>query len=165
MSGAPPDPPEWLSLADGERVWVRAEPSTNLVLASLVVGVVLLLSMSVVVSFFTGVATGRAVSFTVLMLILLLLVGAYLVVQRREYVLTSERAYAGVGLTGKRVSSVALADVRDVTVEQSGWQQLLNVGSLRFVTDGDGIEFALVGNPAGVYRRVLQYVNLDEPSD
>lgn len=162
MSGSATGPPEWLSLEDGERVWVRAEPSSNLVLASLIVGVVLLLAMSVVVGFFTGLATGRAVSFAVLMFILLLLVGAYLVIQRREYVLTSERAYAGVGLTDKRVSSVALADVRDVTVEQSGWQQLLNVGNLRFVADGNGIEFALVENPAGVYRRVLQYVDLDE---
>lgn len=170
MSESTPGPPEWLSLEADEQVWIQASPSANLVLASLAVGFGLLLGMSVLVGFFTDVATGRVVSFVVLLLILTLLAAAYFVMNRREYVLTSKRVYAGIGLSSKRVSSANLADVSDVTVEQSGWQQLLNMGTLRFVTDGEreSIEFALVENPAYVYQRVLQFVDVSgakaEPS-
>lgn len=160
MGTSAPSPPEWVTLDSDERVWLRATPSSNLVLASLAVGFVLLIAMSVLVSFFTDLATGRVVSFAVLVLIVALLVAAYAVTKRREYVLTSERAYAGVGLTEKRVSSVELTDVREVTVEQSDWERVLNVGSLRFVTDGDSqVTFALVENPAHVYQQVRQFVD------
>lgn len=161
MSASTPSSPEWLSLEANEQVWLRASPSQNLVLGALTVGVVLMLGMSVVVSFFTDIATGRIVSLVVLLFILVLLAATYLVINRQEYVLTNERAYVGVGLASKHTTSVALAEVRDVTVEQSSWQQLLNMGTLRFVTDGDdeSIEFSLVENPASVYQRVLQVVD------
>lgn len=164
MSAPTPRSPEWLSLEADEQVWLRASPSQNLVLGTLTVGFVLLLGMSVVVSFFTDIATGRIVSLAVLLFILALLAATYLVINRQEYVLTNERAYVAVGLSSKRTSSVALEEVRDVTVEQSTWQQLLNVGTLRFVTDGESeaIEFALVENPASVYQHVLQVVDSSE---
>lgn len=163
MSGSPPDPPEWMTLDADERVRLRSAPSTNLVLASLTAGFALLIAMSITVGFFTDLATGRSVSFAVLVLIVGLLLAAYTVIKTREYVLTSERACAGVGLTEKRVSSVDLKNVRDVTVGQSEWQRPLNVGTVRFVTnDGEPVEFRLVENPATVYRRILQVVDLGE---
>lgn len=164
MSESTPRPPEWLSLAADEQVWLQASPSRNLVLGSLTLGFVLLIGMSILVSFFTDLATGRVVSFAVLMLILGLLAAAYLVIKSREYVLTSERVCAAAGLSSKRVSAVALDDVRDVTVEQSTWQQLLNMGTLRFVTDGEreAVEFALVENPVSVYQHALQVVDIGE---
>lgn len=160
MGVADPSPPEWLDLESGERVLVRATPSTNLVLASLIVGVVLMLVMSVVVGFFTDIATGRLVSFAVLVLIVVLIGAAFLVTKRREYVVTSERACAAVGLTGKTVAECSLERVRDVTVEQSGWQRVFNVGTLRFSTGRDDVTFALVENPASLHGRVLQFVDL-----
>lgn len=160
MGHSPPDPPRWVTLDSGEQVWLRATPSTNLVLGGLAVGFVLLIGMSILVGFFTDdLATGRAVSFGVLVLIVALLVAAYAVINTREYVLTNERAYSGVGLRNKRVSSVEFEHVRDVTVQQSRWQRPLRVGTLRFVTDdGSAIEFALVENPMDVHQQVLRIV-------
>jgi uncharacterized membrane protein YdbT with pleckstrin-like domain len=161
MSGSPPEQPAWLTLTDGERVWLRTAPSRNLVLAALAVGFVLLLTMSVAVSAMGDLATGRAVSLTVLLAIVALLLAAFLYIRRNDYVLTSERACAGVGLGSKRTRAVALADVQDVTVEQSGWQQLVNLGTLRFVTAGEDLRFALVENPAHLHQRALQFVDVD----
>lgn len=161
MNDSAPRPPEWLPLEDGEQVWLRVSPSRNLVLAALVVGFALLLVMSVTVSATNDLDTGRAVSFTVLVIIVGLLLAASLVSRRNEYVLTSERACAGVGLGSKHVTTVDLEVVRDVTVEQSTWQQLANVGTLRFVADGGDLTFSLVENPSGLHQRVLQFVEVE----
>lgn len=161
MSGSTPSPPTWLDLDDGERVWMRVTPSRNLVLAALTVGFVLLLVMSVAVSAMSDLGTGRAVSLTVLLVIVGLLVVAFLLTKRSEYVLTSHRVCAGVGLGSKRVVAVDLHDVRDVTVEQSTWQRLASVGTLRFVADGDDLRFTLVGNPTYLQQRAFELVDLD----
>lgn len=161
MSGSPPEPPEWLSLADGERVWLRVSPSRNLVLAALAAGFVSLLAMSVAVSAMNDIGTGRAVSLTVLLGIVGLLLAAFLYTRRNAYVLTSERICAGVGLGSKRTRTVALEDVHDVTVEQSTWQRLVNLGTLRFATDDGDLTFALVENPAHLHQQALQFVDID----
>lgn len=161
MSGSAPSPPAWVTLADGERVWLRVQPSRNLVLAALTVGFALLLAMSVAVSAMSDLATGRAVSLAVLLLIVGLIVAAFLVTRRREYVLTSDRVCAGVGFRNKRGESLAVEDVHDVVVEQSTWQQLANVGTLRFVGDGDELDWPLVGNPAYLQQQALQFVPLE----
>lgn len=165
MSAPTPSRPEWLTLEDDEQVWLRATPSTNLVLASLAVGFVLLLAMSVVVGFLADLATGRAMSFAVLVLIVALLGAAYVVIKRREYVLTSKRASIGVGLRSKRVSSVAIEDVRDVRVEQSGWQRWVDIGDLRFVADEGTVRFAFVDEPTDLYEYAVEFVEQGNPPD
>lgn len=160
MSGSTPSPPEWLPLNDGERVWLRASPSRNLVLAALAAGFVLLLAMSMVVSAMNDLGTGRAVSLAVLLVIVGLLVAAFLVTRRNEYVLTSDRVCAGIGLGSKRVTWVDTEEVRDVTVEQSRWQQLVNVGTLRFVADSGDLTFALVESPVHLQQQALQFVDV-----
>jgi uncharacterized membrane protein YdbT with pleckstrin-like domain len=157
MSATQARSPEWLPLGSDERMQLRAEPSRNLVLASLTVGFGLLIAMSITVSFFVDNRTGRLVSLAVLAVIVGLLFGAYLVIQRREYVLTDQRAYAGVGLREKRISSVDLAAVKSVTVEQSRWLQLVNVGTIRFAAgaDADDLAFSFVEDPRTVQQQVL----------
>lgn len=159
MGGTGGRPPEWLSTATDERVLLRAEPSKNLVLAALTAGFVLLLAMSVLVSALSDLRTGRAVSFAGLVVIVGLIVGASLVVQRREYVLTDERACVGVGFRDERVASIDLADVEGVTVEQSVWQRLVNVGTLRFVGVDRDLAFSFVEEPLRVHARVLGAVD------
>lgn len=160
---ARPDPPDWLSLEGDERVWMRASPSGNLVLGSLTVGFVVLLTMSIVVSFFTDLETGRVVSFVVLLSILAMLGATYLVINRREYVLTNRRAYAAVGLSTKEVTSVDLENIRDVTLDRSGWRGWLNVGDLQFLTtEGVGLRFAFIENPQGAYERVLESIEASD---
>ncbi|WP_396611323.1 PH domain-containing protein [Haloferax sp. S1W] len=162
MGSSTLSPPAWLTLADSEQVWVRTAPSRNLVLAALATGFVLLLVMSVTVSAMDDLQTGRAVSFTVLLLIVGLLVVAFLITKRNEYVLTSDRVCTGVGLRSKRVTAVAVRDVQDVTVEQSTWQQLVNVGTVRFVAGGDDLRFSLVGNPVYLQQQVFQFVDITD---
>lgn len=158
-STSPPSPPDWLSLATDERMWIRTSPSGNLVLGSLAVGFVALMAMSIVVSFYTTQETGRALSFAVLLSILALLAATYFVINRREYVLTSRRAYAATGLAPRRVSSVDLEDVHGVALDQSGWRGLLNIGDLQFLTDeGDEVRFALIDEPQWAYERALESI-------
>lgn len=152
--------PEWLVLEGDEQVLVRTTPSSNLVLASLVVGTVALFGMALVVSFLTTRQTGRLISLTVLLGIVGLLVAAFLITRRREYVLTSERVCAAVGFLDKEVTTVPVGRVGDVTVEQSWWQQLFQLGTLHFAAGGEGVSFRLVENPATLQQRVLQYVDL-----
>lgn len=160
MAGPDDSAPDWLEPQADEYVLLRASPSQNLVLASLIVGVVAMVVMAVVVGFFLGVRYGRLVSFAVLLLVVALIAGAFVVTKRREYVLTSQRVCAAVGLTDKRVTVYPLEGIHDVTIEQSGWQQLFNVGTIRFSSGDGGVAFLLVENPAGLQRRILQFVDL-----
>jgi uncharacterized membrane protein YdbT with pleckstrin-like domain len=157
MAG-PPTSPEWLDLDPDERVVVRTSPSLNLVLVSLITGVVLMLGMAVVVGFGTSVATGRRVSFVVLVGIVALIAGVFLFTKHREYVVTTTRVCTAVGLTNERVTEDPIERIRDVTVEQSGWQQLFNLGTLHFATDGEDVRFSLVENPTELQSRILQLV-------
>jgi uncharacterized membrane protein YdbT with pleckstrin-like domain len=159
MAG-PPASPEWLDLRPDERVVLQAAPSSNLVLVSLIAGVAMMLGMAVVVGFFTSVATGRRVSFVVLVGIVALIAGTFVLTKRREYVVTTARVCTAVGLTGERVTEYPIEHVRDVTVEQSGWQQLFNLGTLRFATDDEDVRFSLVENPTGLQGRILQFIEL-----
>jgi hypothetical protein len=156
-----PSPPGWLELRDEERVVLRVAPSKNLVLASLTAGVVLMMAMAVVVGFVLSRTPARRVSFVVLLVIVAMIAGAFLVTERREYVLTSRRVCAAVGFGSKRVEACSVEAVADVSIEQDGWEQLLSVGTVRFATrDGEGVAFGLIENPAGVHGRVLQFVDL-----
>lgn len=161
LDDSKPTPPEWVTLEEGEEVWLRASPSTNLVLAALGAGFVFLVAMSVVVGFFLDIATGRAVSFGGLVLVVGMLGAAYGITRSREYLLTSDRICTISGVWRGQVDETAVADVRAVTVEQSAWQRLVNIGDLRFVTDTGTVEFSLVENPTSLHQQVRQLVDLD----
>lgn len=148
---------ERLSLDRDEQVVLHTTPSENLLLAGLTIGFIVLSGTALVVGTVASLSTGRTVSLAVLVIVLVCLVAVYIVIARREYVLTTERACATVGLVSRRVSSVRLSEVRDVAITQSGWQGLLNLGTLRFETDDEtvSLEFALVDDPASVYDRIV----------
>lgn len=150
--------PDWLSLERSETVQVRAAPSKNLVLAGLAGGMGLIVAVSVVVAALGDITTGRILSFAVLVAVLALLAAIYLVVNRWEYAVTSDRVSAVRGLWSPTIRSVALADVQSVTLDQSGWQQLVHVGDLVFVTNDDELRFWAVENPGKVYEQVLTHV-------
>lgn len=162
MSDRGPDSPEWVTLDADEQVRLVVSPSRNLVLASLGIGFVLLIVMSVGVGFFADLATGRTVSFVTLVFILVLIVGAYGLTKTRQYVLTSDRAIVGRGLRTKRQSAVDLDVVEDVRVDKSNWQEFLDVGTVRLVTTaGTSVEFALIERPDEVGQHVRQLTAVD----
>lgn len=159
MNESPSSPPEWLSLEPDEHVVLRASPSRNLLLASLVVGFVVLTGMAILVTVGTDLATGRMAMFAVLLLVLAAIAGVFIWVEQREYVVTSRRVSVAVRLPSTRVSSIALDDVRDVTVDRSGWRGWIEVGDLQFRTDdGTVLRFAAIENPRVAYQRVLESI-------
>ncbi|MFT4922844.1 MAG: putative membrane protein YdbT with pleckstrin-like domain [Haloarculaceae archaeon] len=151
--------PDWLTLGTDEQVLIRTAPSTNLVLAGLVVGFVLLLMMSLGISFVASLETGRIVSFIILVVIVGILVAAYGISASREYVLTDERACVGQGLSDKQPTSVDLTDVHEIHLTQPTWQRLLSLGTVQFVTrDGEHLTFRLIENPGLVSQQADRLV-------
>lgn len=147
--------PEWLTLSPGETVHLRAGPSKNLLLAGIGAGMVLLVLVSIVVASLGEIGTGRALSFVVVVLVVVILAGTYAFVHRWEYAVTSERACIATGLRSRERRSVRLEDVEEVRVDQSHWQRLVSVGDLSFVTEEGSVRFALVGAPYRAQERVL----------
>lgn len=150
-------PPAWLTLEDQERIWLRARPSKNLLLATFVVGTVLLVTLGVAAAALPiDVETGRMITTVVLLAVFVLTGGVYLVTRRREYVVTSQRVCEAVGLTSPEVTSIDLADLQDVTFEQSNWQSWLHIGSVLFVTEDEtAVRFDFIEDPRYVYEYVL----------
>lgn len=155
-----PRPPEWVRLDPDETVGLRASPSKNLLLAGVDVGFVILIVGSVGAGIVGDLRTGRLLSAAMLAVIVAVLGGAFLLTERREYVLTSKRAYKRTGLISRTVAGVELDEVRGVSLEQSAWQRWIGVGSLQFVTEGtdDDMRFTFIENPHHVFERVSEYV-------
>lgn len=153
--------PAWLTLEDQEQIWLKDRPSKNLLLATFVVGTVLLISLGVFAAVLPiDVGTGRTITAVVLLVVFVLTGGVYLVTRRREYVVTSQRVCEAVGLTSKEVTSIDLADLEDVAFEQSNWQTWLHIGSILFVAgDETAIRFDFLEDPQWVYERILDYVD------
>jgi uncharacterized membrane protein YdbT with pleckstrin-like domain len=150
--------PEWLTLDPGETVHLRAAPSKNLLLAGIGGGMAMLVVVSVVVAALGDIATGRALSFAVLILVVAILGSIYLLVHRWEYAVTSDRICVARGLRSRETRAVPLDAVREVTLDQSRWQRLVNVGDLVIVTDQRTLRFGSVEDPRRVYERVLAHV-------
>lgn len=152
--------PDWLTLETDERVWMRTRPSKNLLLATLVLGTALLIGVGVLAILVdVGVYDARRLSSLVLVFVFVLTGAVYLFNRRHEYVVTSHRVCAAAGLTSTEVITVDLDDVDEVSVEQTGWQALLDVGTLEFVTNGaDTLRFSFVENPQWARDRALESV-------
>jgi uncharacterized membrane protein YdbT with pleckstrin-like domain len=144
-----------LTLESGERVHLRAAPSKNLLLAGIAGGMALLVCVSAVVAVLGDIVTGRILSFLVLVLVLAILGITYLFVNRWEYAMTSDRACVAGGLRTRDTHTVPLDEVAEVSVDQSRWQRLVNVGDLLFVTERRTLRFDSVEDPRRVYERVV----------
>lgn len=149
--------PTWLTLAPAERMQLRAHPSANVLLAIIVVGFVALVVCAIGFSSAGMAETGIRVSLLLIAFLMIAIAIGFLIVQGREYVLTSERVYRAVGPTSKRVRTVELDRVEDVVFEQPSWQRLLGVGTIRFeIADGESVTFDLVEHPQVVYEHALK---------
>lgn len=150
--------PRWLTLSPGETVRLRVGPSKNLLLLGIGTGMVLLVLVSVVVAALGDIATGRALSFLVVILVMAMFAGIYAFVHRWEYVVTSDRACVVTGLRSRERRSIRPGDIEEVRVEQSRWQRLVNVGDLLLVTDERTLRFGSVEGPQPVYEQLLAHV-------
>lgn len=151
--------PAWMTLAPDERVLLRVQPSTNLVLAGVFGGFFLITLGALPFIALSAADTGRRVTFAITGLVVVVVVASFVLIKTREYAVTNKRVSVASGLTDKEVRSVEVEEVRDVALEQGWWQRLVNVGTLRFVTDGtDDVEFDFVGDPHYVYEQALDFL-------
>lgn len=150
--------PPWLELAKGEDLWLRTSPSKNLLLAGVGVGFALLIVGSVVVGAVGDVSTGRLVSAVMLALIVGLLASVYVLSERREYVLTSDRVITRAALPRRPRRDVPLTRVEDITIEQSAWERWIRVGRVRFEIDSQepDVLFSFVQDPHFVFERATE---------
>lgn len=156
--GPPPSTPDWLSLASGESVVFRAGPSKNLLLVGLAVGMLILVGVSVLVSAIGDIIAGRVISFAGLLVFGGILGGIYLLVHRWEYVVTSERVCVTRSIGDQTQDEVRLDDVGDISMDQSWWQQVVDVGDLHFAAGGQTLTFDSIEHPRVVYEEVLTLV-------
>lgn len=154
-------PVEWLSLEDGERVFLRMGPSTNLLLAGFGLAFVILILLSIAVGRVADLQTARSLSLVIIVLTVGTILLTFFTIVRHEYVLTDRRACVGVGLRSKDLDQVDVDRLQDVVVEQSRWQRWLRMGDVRFVTDGERtLTFAFVERPYTVYQEVLDRIEM-----
>lgn len=150
--------PQWLSPASDERVSLRAAPSGKLVLAALGGAFAIQVGTVFLIGIVEELRTARLLMKGMVVLTLGMLLFAYVIVLRRDYVLTDARAYVGVGVLSKRIESVELDRVEEIDIDQPAWQPWVQIGTIRFVTsEGEVLTFAFVENPYDLYRRVVQH--------
>lgn len=147
--------PTWLTLDRDERVLLRASPSTNLIMAGVVGGFLLITLGSLPFIYLGAVDAGRRTTFALSGLVVAVVLWLFLRITRREYAVTNKRVTVATGLRSKDVRSVDVDDVTEVSLEQDRWQRWLSVGTLRFVTPHGELDFAQVGSPHFVYERAL----------
>lgn len=156
--GRSPSTPDWLTLGAGESVVLRATPSKNLLLVGLAVGMLTIVGVSILVSAIGDIIAGRIISFAGLLAFGGILGGIYLLVHRWEYVVTSNRVCVTRSIRDQTMAEVRLEDVGDVSLDQSWWQQVVDVGDLHFAADGQTLTFDSIENPRAVYEEVLTLV-------
>lgn len=151
--------PPWMTLDPDERVLLRTEPSTNLLMAGVVGGFFVITLGSLPFIAYGSVDAGRRTTFALVSLVVLAIVLIFLRIRRREYAVTNKRVAVATGLRSREVRSVDVEDVADVSLEQGRLERLLSVGTLRFVTyGGEDLSFDHVGSPHYVYERALDFV-------
>lgn len=150
--------PPWLELEPGEKLWLSAAPSKNLLLAGVGAGFTMLIVGSVIVGAVGNILTGRLISVVMLAVIVGLLAGLYALTERGEYAMTSDRVVARSVLPWRSYRAVPLTRVEEVTIEQSAWERWIQVGGVLFETDGQepDVRFSFVEDPHFVFERATE---------
>lgn len=156
--------PSWMTLDPDERVLLRANPSTNLIMAGIIGGFFVITLGSVPFIAVGAVDAGRRTTFALTALVVIVVIWTFIQIRQREYAVTNKRVAIAEGFRSKDVRSVDIEDVTEVSLEQDWWHRLMSIGTLRFVTDVDGdIKFGFVGSPHYVYERALDFTQDSRP--
>lgn len=150
--------PDWLDVEPGETVWLHASPSKSLVLVGVGIGFVVLVGVSALVGALGDVLIGRALSAVMLVSLLLLLIGPFLLSERREYVLTNSRVIEKPALPWRSDTWIPIENVEAVSLEQSSWEGYMGIGDLRFDTvhNAHDLRFAYLDDPHLVFEKVSE---------
>lgn len=157
--GPAPTSLDWLTLASGESVVLKTTPSKNLLLVGLAVGMLVLVGVSILASAIGDIIAGRIISFAGLLVFGGILGGISLLVHRWEYAVTSERVCVTRSIGKQTMDEVRLEDVGEVSMDQSWWQQIVDVGDLHFDTDRESLTFNSIEHPRAIYEEALTLVD------
>lgn len=127
-------------------------------LAALGVALAILVGTTLLIGVVGDLPIARLLVRAMVVLTFGMLLFAYGILDRRDYVLTDARAYVGIGVLSKLIEVVDLDRVEDIVLEQPAWQPWVQIETIRFVTaEGDTLTFAYVENPSDLFRRVVQH--------
>lgn len=151
--------PSWMILDPDERVVLRTSPSTNLLMAGIVVGFFFIVFVSLPFVVVGAVNAGRQSTFAAIGLVLLTVLLLFFWINNREYAVTTKRISVASGLISKDVRSIDIEEVNQIELEQDRWHRLLSVGTLQFVAGSDSyLTFSLVESPQFIYEQALDLV-------
>ncbi len=155
-------------LAEGERVEVDMHPHRLTLLVPTFVGV-LLVAGAVVAAWITpDDEAGNRVQWILVVLLVLLAIPFVLVPYLRwrttHYVVTTRRVLVRHGIVRKEGKDITLAQITEVSFEQSLVDRLINAGSLRITSAGDSRAEVLRNIPdtTHVQQVINRLVDADE---
>lgn len=137
----PSEPPEWLSLDDGETVEWVGQPATVSLIPALALGVLLL---------------------PVLGLGLLVILSAYLTVTHTDFVVTNTTLYHKRGVLSTNIESVGLDRIQNTEYSQSVWGKQFGYGTIEISTagsSGSDVTFRSIEDPRPVRNLVTELAN------
>jgi uncharacterized membrane protein YdbT with pleckstrin-like domain len=148
-----------MDLHPGEHVIYEGHPSWRSTFGFYILGVLLALAAGVIGYFAADKSGGVAAAVFVAVLIVVLVVGWVRRLTTR-YLITNRRLQIRRGILSKNVEETRVDRVVDVTVRQSLWQRLVQIGSVDFdnasAQQGDLFRFTGIADPHDVTRAVNQ---------
>lgn len=143
-----------MELHQGETILFQGHPSWRSALLFFVKGFLIALVIGAILWFAVGEAVGVIAGAVVAGLTVLL---SILLRSATEYVITDERLHIRRGIVSRTIQETRLGRVQNVTVSQSIWERLLQIGKAEFDTasqDQNDFIFAGIADPDEVRAAV-----------
>lgn len=143
-----------MELHQGETILFEGHPSWRSTLLFFVKGFVAAAIVGAVLWFAVSEGAGIAVGIGLAVFTILL---SLLIRSATEYVITDERLHIRRGIISRTIQETRLGRVQNVTVSQSVWERLLQIGKAEFDTasqDQSDFVFAGIANPDDVRAAV-----------
>jgi uncharacterized membrane protein YdbT with pleckstrin-like domain len=149
----------------GEQVFFHGHPSWRAILGFYVKGILASVLIGALVGVITRVGSkhvsAAAVSITVVVCFVLVLIVGLIKRVQTTYTITNRRLTIDAGIFSRELHETRLARVQNVGTKQSLLDRMLRVGTVDFDTAAEaGFDFAFrgVSNPHGIVRTVDQAI-------
>src|SRR3954451_386339 len=148
-----------MDLHPGEHVIYEGHPSWRSTFGFYVLGILVAAAAAAIGYFAADESGGVAAAAGVAVLIVVLVVGWLRRITTR-YLITKRRLQIRRGILARNVEETRVDRVVDVTVRQSVWQRMLQIGAVDFdnasAQQGDLFRFAGIADPHDVTRAINQ---------
>ncbi len=143
-----------MELHQGETILFEGHPSWRSALLFFVKGFLFAVAVGAVLWFAVSEAAGIGAGIAIAALTILV---SILLRSATEYVITDERLHIRRGIVSRTIQETRLGRVQNVTVSQSVWERLLQIGKAEFDTasqDQSDFVFAGIADPDEVRAAV-----------